>query len=160
MNFKKLSEQKRAEWLTHVRPEIQALANRGTPVTYAEWEQLRLNSWEQEELYPCLDDEAFAKVFAHIVNNCGREVDKRRPCLVYDDALRVIFIPEILKRFQALINHSPETRDTPSAKALKKAREALAFYASCAATGTLHLAGGATAEDALTVINPYIAPTS
>lgn len=38
------------------------------------------------------------------------------------------------------------------ATALKAAREALAFYAACADTGTLHLAGGDTAQNALNLL--------
>lgn len=40
------------------------------------------------------------------------------------------------------------------AAAFQEARMALAFYATCAITGTLHLAGGETAEKALNLITP------
>ena len=106
MSFKELAQKSRQEWLSHVRPEIQELANRGELINLEEWKELRLNSWEQEELYPHLDDEAFIHVFQHTLDNCG-PMRQKRPCAVYDEAMRFIFIPEILKRFKYLKEEAP-----------------------------------------------------
>jgi hypothetical protein len=86
----------------HISPKIQALAARGTPITLAEWLELRLNSYEQELLYPKLDNEAFLYALDNVLLNCTLK-STRRPCVVYDDALQVIFVPELRQRFTALL---------------------------------------------------------
>lgn len=86
----------------HVRPEIQALATRRTPVTLEEWRELRVNSYEQELLYPQLDDEAFLYALDNVLLNCSLK-SVRRPCVVYDEALQVIFVPELRQRFATLL---------------------------------------------------------
>ena len=101
-SLKHLGEQWRKEWLSHVREEIQLLTKRGSPITLKEWSELRLNSWEQEELYPHLDDEAFLHAIRNTVNNCAAP-KYPRPYAVYDDALRGLFIPQLLDRFEKLL---------------------------------------------------------
>ena len=83
----------------HVRPEIQALAQRGD-VTLSEVKALRCNSWEWEHLYPAMTDEAFAESVQHSLNNCARGPS---PCRSYDEAVVNVFAPELLRRFQAMV---------------------------------------------------------
>lgn len=111
--LRQLVEQWRREWLTHVRIEIQLLTRRGSPVTLEEWTELRLNSWEQEELYPCLDDKAFLHVVRHTMNNCAAPKHSR-PYAVYDDALRGLFVPQLLDRFEKLLKLHDQPGETES----------------------------------------------
>lgn len=96
---------KLSDWLTqqaqdtldeHVRPEIQALAKRGN-VTPAELAELRCNSWEREHLVPAMTDEAFVTDMEHVMANCGL---RKRPYVVYDEAVVGLHAPELLRRFK------------------------------------------------------------
>lgn len=80
-----------------IRPEIQALIRRGN-VTLAELQEIRCNSWEWEALAPALDDAAFVDRMQYALNNCAQS--KTRPFTVYDDAVKGLYAPELLNRFQ------------------------------------------------------------
>lgn len=80
-----------------VRPEIQALIRRGN-VTLAEIQEIRCNSWEWESLVPAFDDEAFVDRMQYALDNCAQS--KTRPFTVYDDAVKGLYAPELLKRFK------------------------------------------------------------
>lgn len=78
-----------------IRPEIKALAERGN-ITLAEWDSLRMNSWESELLVPKLDNEALISVTEHFVKNCTFR--ERRPFTTYSDALCGLIAPELARR--------------------------------------------------------------
>lgn len=78
-----------------IRPEIKALAERGN-VTLAEWDSLRMNSWERELLIPKLDNEALARLTEQMVSNCV--IDYRRPHITYDSAILGLAVPELVRR--------------------------------------------------------------
>lgn len=84
---------------SHIRPEIQALADRGN-VTLAEWRDLRMNSYEQELLIPKLTDEALIYTVDHMAKNC--QIDQRRPFTTYDNAMIGLIVPELIRRLEPL----------------------------------------------------------
>jgi len=84
--------------MAHVREEYQQLALRGTPITLAEWKDMRMNSWERDFLIPYLDDEALCWTVQHNLSNCS--VRRANPCSTYEDALVNLLAPELMKRLQ------------------------------------------------------------
>jgi hypothetical protein len=84
----------------NIRPEIQALVDRGG-VTLVEWLSVRFrsNMREQEALVPALDEEAFAHYAEYVLKHSG--ISGPRPCASYREALALVVVPEMLKRFQA-----------------------------------------------------------
>lgn len=101
--FKQAADKIRAERLSHVRPEIQELANRGN-VTYTEYRDLRMNSWEQEHIWPALTDAALVAIIkGHILPHCSPKSRPSRPCITYDESLIHLFMPTLLDRFEKMI---------------------------------------------------------
>jgi len=80
-----------------IRPEIQALVDRGN-VTADEVMELRCNSWEWEAIIPAMNDQAFMRRIANVLHNCTRS--GARPFVTYDDALKGLLVPELLRRFR------------------------------------------------------------
>src|ERR1700679_1157823 len=82
----------------HIKPEIRALVERTEPVSKAEWEALRMNSYEQELLIPHLDDEAIGAYADVVLANCS--YDRKRPFVGYNDAAMGLLAPELLRRLR------------------------------------------------------------
>lgn len=101
----KFAEEYRAKWQAHIRPEIAALAARPQRVTWAEYEPLRMNSYEQEEIMPNLDDDALTRYAECIVKNC--QPDRNRPASCYDDALALLVAPLLIARLRATLEARP-----------------------------------------------------
>lgn len=89
--------------MTHIRPETQALINRGN-ITLEEYRSFVGNSYEFEAMVPALDGEAFTYYVNHVVSNCS--VDPRRPASTYNDAAILVIIPELLRRLENLQNRT------------------------------------------------------
>lgn len=89
----------RAEWDSHVRPEIRALAERGN-VTWDEWQVLRANSYERETLYLALTDDALIRLTEYCLSQCQFEVRANRPAATYDDAVLGVLLPLVLQRLR------------------------------------------------------------
>ena len=85
-----------------IRPEIRALVERGS-VTKEEVAALRCNSWEWEALVPAYDDTAFVERVEHTLANCSQV----RKHMTYDEAMVVLYGPELLKRFKAALVEAP-----------------------------------------------------
>lgn len=97
MSLKSLVAKRRAERMSHIRPEIQELASRGD-VTWDEYSALRMNSYEREFLYPSLTDDALVRlVDTVILPNCSRP---RSPASTYDESLVGNFVPLLLQRLK------------------------------------------------------------
>lgn len=98
--FTKYYDEKVGEYMSHVRPEIAALAERGQ-VTWAEYDA-PMNSYERELILPKLVDTAFLKALKYYVENCGRHERPRlsRPSRCYDDAVMNVMLPELIRRFE------------------------------------------------------------
>lgn len=78
-----------------IRPEIRALVERGN-VTKEEVAALRCNSWEWAALVPAYDDAAFVERVEHTLAHCSQA----RKHASYDEAMVVLYGPELLKRFK------------------------------------------------------------
>ena len=80
---------------------FKSLVERGN-VTYEEYEQLRVNSYEQEALYQVLTDDALVKVVeTHILPNCPYIIRPRD----YNESVIGVFAPLLVRRLkQRLVN--------------------------------------------------------
>jgi len=101
VDFKKLLGPDPAD--EHIRPAIKARAKNPDLITPKEWDDLHtenggLNSYEQEFLYPLLDDAAFLEVAEYCIKNC--QFEKRRPWRSYNEAVMGFFAPGLLARFR------------------------------------------------------------
>lgn len=67
------------------------------PITLDEYREFRMNSWEREAIYPKLTDEALADVIQYSLDNCGRA---ELPASTYNNAIWMVFMPLLLKRFK------------------------------------------------------------
>lgn len=101
MGIKEWFAQAQAEHDAHIRPEFRTLAERGN-VTIAEAKELRGNSWEWELLVPAYDTQAFLEQLQHTLDNCFH--DRRRPCVSYPDALAELYVPELVRRYKAIVS--------------------------------------------------------
>ena len=100
--------------------DIQAMLDRPRQITLAEFNELRMNSWEYEAVLLRLDDEALALAANNTLNNC--RVNRQRPCTVYNDALAVVIVPELLRRLaERRRDPTPEKGGKPGAGAFKDA---------------------------------------
>jgi hypothetical protein len=98
--FEEHAAKRQAEWDSHVRPEMRALATRPERITLAEWNELRANSYERHEIIKNLDDEALMDSAKHCMGHCGRH-DRRLPPSCHDDALVLVYVPLLLERLAA-----------------------------------------------------------
>lgn len=110
----------------HIRPEVLALARRAEPITLAEYEAGRWNSYERHILNPRLDDEAFAHHAEHNIANCYRG-DRSVPYAVYDDALVGFVAPEMLRRWRAAL--AAKATPPPDTLTITRAEAETAFDA-------------------------------
>ena len=86
----------------HIRAEILSLCERGDVEyqEYQEYEQLRMNSFEREFLYPYMTNDCLITVIEnHILPNC-RDVNRFMPAVTYDDSLIKSFVPLLLSRLK------------------------------------------------------------
>jgi hypothetical protein len=97
----------------HVRPEIQALIDRGN-VTLAELHELRCNSWEWDALVPAMTDEALISRAQRAIDNCGP------PEFNYRGSVIGVFAPELMIRFAGASKAA-----TAYAETIDNVREAL-----------------------------------
>lgn len=82
-----------------IRPEIRELANRGN-ITFEEYELLRLNSYEQELLYPVMTDSCLFRLIEEVIlPNCSVKY-RRGPAITYDESLIHNFVPILLERLR------------------------------------------------------------
>jgi len=106
--FKKAADRIRDERMSNVGPYIQDLAKRGN-VTWGEYTQLTMNSWEREYLYPHLTDKALVLLIRDTyLPNCSPESRPSRPCIPYDESLINNLMPLLLDRFEKLMNEKEE----------------------------------------------------
>lgn len=92
MSFKNLFPEK-PDPLEHVSDEIQDLAERGWAITFEEWSELRMNSYEQEFLLPYVDNETLVRVTKYYLSQCSRHSNS-----TYDYAINEHIVPLLLKR--------------------------------------------------------------
>lgn len=91
---------------TQIRPEIQALADRGR-ITLEEWKafngkwgSFKGSSYEYALLLPKLTDEAIIYASELMAKNC--QFDQRCPYRSYNKATMGLLVPELLRRLKKL----------------------------------------------------------
>lgn len=100
--FDQHTAEQRFEFMRHVRPEVAARRELGTPVTWAEWQAMHGNSYEWQHLTPLLDDEALLRHTQHCLDNSqfgGAPLTEfGRPCSTYDEVLERSLLPLLMRR--------------------------------------------------------------
>ncbi len=51
-------EKSKQEFLSHIRPEIQARRESDIPITWLEWSEMRMTSYERHWIFHLLDNES------------------------------------------------------------------------------------------------------
>ena len=74
---------------------VKACLLNNTKITLAMLHELRTNSYEQEIIYPLLDNNALAHTIKTALNNCS-QYNEFKPATTYDEALIHLFIPLLL----------------------------------------------------------------
>ena len=97
MSFKFLTDA-RAEFDGHVRPEFRALAERLEPVTWAEWQAHRMNSYERRIVACNLNDEALALCAIYAVDQEGGPLHEFELASSYRDATVSEWAPAMAER--------------------------------------------------------------
>lgn len=77
-----------------IRSHIHVLCDRGN-ITPEEYQNLRCNSWEFEEVHKHLTDEALLEVAEHFLSNCY--FDQTRPWRSYNEAFMGQIGPLLVK---------------------------------------------------------------
>ena len=96
--------EKEKEFMRHVRPEVKARIETDKPICLAEYNNLRMNSYEQKLYQQLLDDNAFIEIMESYMkqyNHC--KLGKFELPHHYQEAVDRQFLPELIKRFKALI---------------------------------------------------------
>lgn len=102
--FENAARKRRAEWNSHLSPEVLALVKKGKQITYDQFNSRPMNSYERESLFPLLDDDALIKLTEKFLENCcSGHVPGIRPCSTYNEALEVLLVPLLLKRFKEVL---------------------------------------------------------
>lgn len=104
--FDQFTTEQRFEFMRHVRPEVAARRELGTPLTAAEWQAFEGNSYEWQHLTPLLDDDALLRHTQHCLDNSqhgGSPLSEfGRPCVTYDEVLERSLVPMLMARLAKL----------------------------------------------------------
>ncbi len=87
--------------------DITDLITRGN-ITLEEYYAFRGNSWEHEAIVPALNNEAFIAYVEYVTKNCGVHV--KRPVVSYPEALTLVAVPELVKRFRIALENLATTK--------------------------------------------------
>lgn len=107
-------EKHKKEFLSHIKPEIQARRELGTPITWTEWSELRMNSYERQWIIHLIDNETLLRTCLHYLSNSqyGHDpITKDSYSLhcpsTYDAAIQQILMPILIERLSKLTNIDP-----------------------------------------------------
>jgi len=98
--FKQEHEKHRAAFMDHVRPEYQELAVRPKLIEWDEWQNMRMNSYEQRLLTPRLTDEALVCVTEYYITQSSRDLTEFELPKHYDDAVQRLLAPLLCERLK------------------------------------------------------------
>lgn len=104
IDFKKITDRVQARWNANLTSSGLAAQKRTTPITYAEYEQLRGNSWDRVEFIRKLDRDGLRQVAIKYLGHCGRI---QEPASSYGDAILATVLPLLLEK---LANDSAAVR--------------------------------------------------
>lgn len=94
--------EQRAEFMSHVRPEIVALVERGD-ITWAEYEVLRANSYERHLMHPRLTDDALLKLFDHCMQQLGNRFSELMMPKHYGEQVTFVLAPLLADRLRSRV---------------------------------------------------------
>jgi len=98
------------EFQAHVRPEIKELVERDDPMTWDEYNELRMNSYERKALLPKLDDRAVFHLLKYCLSQSRFEKLRRYELAgTYDEAVTCDLLPEMMLRLEK--TYGPEKID-------------------------------------------------
>lgn len=105
MISEQLAAQRREDFMSHVRPEVAARRQLGTPITWQEAQGFQYNSYEWQHLTPLFDDDALVRSIVHALANGEHggcpSTEYSRPCVTYPEVLERLLVPLLLERFAA-----------------------------------------------------------
>lgn len=78
--------------------DVLAMVESGKTITRAEWESMRINSWERWVLTPFLSDEAFIAHTERVLDQIPRR--PWSPPVAYDDVAAQLLLPAALDRLR------------------------------------------------------------
>lgn len=96
--LREFAEKKEAERLSNIRQHIRELAVRGT-ISYEEYNDLRMNSYEREHLHPHMTKEGLVKLLRLYSNHVAPK-DRTGPCSTYDQAILHNLLPLLLEKLE------------------------------------------------------------
>ena len=101
--LKKIAEERRNEFLSHVKPEIQDRFKSGKTIELHEYMEMRMNSYEFRLLQPLWSDE----VLLHIINNSldqegNTKLYETQLPRSYTESVLRLHIWDLLERFEKL----------------------------------------------------------
>jgi hypothetical protein len=70
--FENIAKQNEIDWNSHISLVVQLRLDDPRPITWDEYENMRLNSYEQQEIIPRFDNDAFIKYAQITLKNCSR----------------------------------------------------------------------------------------
>ncbi|MFJ3388869.1 hypothetical protein [Lysinibacillus sp. NPDC086135] len=70
-------------------------------VSNDEYSKLRMNSYARDKFIPKLDDNALIDTVGYYVSQCEQY---RYPATTYSEAIIHVIVPELLQRFELMIN--------------------------------------------------------
>lgn len=115
--WRRAAEKARAEYMSHVTPEVQTWAERCqvtgeriTPEQYKTYVRMTgLNAWEREYLTPWFDDALLVEQTRFAIANSCPKLLPNRPDTTYDSAVIHRYAPELLRRLEAKIEQGRQS---------------------------------------------------
>lgn len=89
----------RAEFYSHVRPELRALAERKERITKDELPE-RMNSYERRIIEPNLDNATLMEEAEYCMSQAGRALGEFECPRHYNDAVERLYAPLLVKRLR------------------------------------------------------------
>lgn len=104
--LKEAAQKTEADFLSHVSLEVQMRLVDPAPIEWAEWQLMRMNSYERQLLIPRLDDRAFLNMLESHLESGGIEESSKyaRPASTYQDQIQHSLIHQLRCRFELLLN--------------------------------------------------------
>lgn len=80
---------------------LQARLLSDRPLCWNEYQQMRLNSYERAYILDKITDDCLVGMVTYVLDNVRyNKLNTSRPCVTYDEALSVVLVPELLRRFR------------------------------------------------------------
>lgn len=98
---KEIAEERKADFMPHVKEKVQNRIASGEPITKEEWLGMYTNSYERKLLIDLMDEETLLHDIKVNLENAGiREMGKYELPKHYNDAIERLYIHELIRRFE------------------------------------------------------------